>query len=82
MGGYQIFYTKMIYFEGRLELFVYILTCSLDIGFRHMLFRSLGFGLVPVWVARPVQELAYILLIFIYTLKVCWLLTLWFNRFS
>ena len=32
-------------------------TCSLDIGFRHMLFRSPGFGLVPVWMARPMHSL-------------------------
>ena len=56
--------------------------CSLDIGFRHMLFRSPGFALVPVWGSAAGAELAYILLIFICILKVCKLLTLCFNRLS
>ena len=41
-----------------------------------------GFALVPVWGSVAGAELAYILLIFIYILKVCKLLTLCFNRLS
>ena len=57
-------------------------TCSLDIGFRHMLCRLPGFALVPVWGSAAGAELVYILLIFICILKVCKLLTLCFNRLS
>ena len=41
-----------------------------------------GFALVPVWGSASGAELAYILLIFICILKVCKLLTLYFNRLS